>query len=78
MNEEELILNNLGLAYMVANKYKNKVGYYYEFEDVLQICYEGLVRAAKNYDDSRGVAFSTYACNVMQNHISNVIKHIYR
>ena len=64
-NVEKLILDNMGLAVSIASKFHNK--FKYEYEDVQQVAYEGLIRAAKKYDDSLEVQFSTWAYPIIQN-----------
>lgn len=53
------IEDNIGLVYTVANKFKhNKL---LEHDDIVGFGMVGLVEAAKRFDDSKGVKFSTYA-----------------
>ena len=75
---DELIVNNLKLAYSVANKYYPKVRNIYEYEDAQQVCLEGLVKAAKSYDNTKGSSFSTYAYTVIRNNLLIMPIHEYR
>ncbi|MFT8313210.1 MAG: sigma-70 family RNA polymerase sigma factor [Clostridium sp.] len=56
---------HIGLAKSQAGKlYKSfKLKDKYSFEDILQQCYLSLVNAAKNFDETTGNQFSTYAYN---------------
>ena len=56
---EELILSNLGLVRYLANKYVKSSSL--PIEDLIQEGSEGLIRAAKKFDPTRGTKFSTYA-----------------
>jgi len=58
---EDLILSNLGLARLVVRKCLNRFGPVVEADDLLQEARLGLIRAAHQFDPSRGVRFSTYA-----------------
>lgn len=65
-----LIADNLGLVYHVANKFMPcPKGYYYELDDLVSEGYIGLVAAAKNFNSSLGVTFSSYACKVIESRI---------
>lgn len=65
-----LIADNLKLVYHVANKFMPcPKGYMYEVDDLISEGYFGLVVAAKNFNPSLGVAFSTYACKVIESKI---------
>lgn len=67
--QEELVEKNMGLAYKVALQYYYKVQNVYEFEDAQQVCLEGLILAAKNFDNTRGINFSTFAFTVIKRHL---------
>lgn len=59
--------DHIGLAHSVARRmWLSRPWRYMEFSDVLQEALLGLCRAAKNYDPSKGVAFSTYATRAME------------
>lgn len=61
--DDRLITDNLALAKYVAKKYANAD---LEYDDVLQLAYEGLVRAARTFKQDKWVAFSTYAVTCME------------
>ncbi len=69
--DEALVLDNLGLARMVAHNYRNTG---VEFEDLEQTARIGLIKAAKAYDPSRGVKFSTYAVPVINNEMNMMLR----
>lgn len=50
--------SNLGLVYMVLERFKNSN---YEYEDLFQIGSIGLIKSIKRFDASFNVKFSTYA-----------------
>ena len=55
---DRLVEENMGLVAMVARRY---VGRGTDYEDLIQIGAVGLVKAAKRFDESRNLKFSTYA-----------------
>lgn len=55
------VTEHIGLAYYVAWKIYPKLNGKYEFEDLFQIACVGLLKARNNFDESRGIKFSTYA-----------------
>ena len=67
---EGLILNNQGLVYHVAHKFKSSLSNYrVSFEDVVGEGMIGLVKAAKKFEPERGFAFATFASLVITNEI---------
>lgn len=56
--QERLVLDNIPLAIHIAKKYKNSG---IEWDDLVSLCYLGLVKAARNFDCMRGSVFSTFA-----------------
>ena len=55
---DKLVTENMGLVSMVVRRY---MGHGTEYEDLFQIGAVGLVKAAKNFDASKNLKFSTYA-----------------
>lgn len=66
--QQELAEHNMGMAYALARKYGGDI------EENTGYALEGLVKAAKQFDPSRGLAFSTLAQYV----ITGSIKHGFR
>lgn len=64
----QMVIDNLDIAHKIANQYFKK-GNAFEYEDLRQICYLGLVKAARTYEVGHYTAFSTYAYKVIQNEI---------
>ncbi|PWM38513.1 MAG: flagellar biosynthesis protein FliA [Clostridiales bacterium] len=56
--KDRLVEENLGLVRMVAKRYR---GFGVEDEDLIQIGSMGLIKAARDFDESKQVRFSTYA-----------------
>lgn len=56
--------DNIGLAYGTAWKMVTKSPL--EFDDILSICFLGLIKAVQKFDPSKGFAFSTYAVSTMR------------
>lgn len=71
---DELIKNNIGLIYHIANKFLPcPDGYCYEMDDLISEGYIALVIAAKNYNPAKA-SFSTYACKVIESKIKSSLK----
>lgn len=68
-NENDLVINNMKLAYKIAYKYYQKFNSLMELEDIQSLCFIGLVKAAQTFKEDKKIAFSTYAYKVMQNEI---------
>lgn len=65
LTPEELFDSNYNLALWAARKFAWKE----DFEDVTQLAAIGLFKAARNFDQSRGIQFSTYAMYYMRKEI---------
>ena len=64
--KQKLAADNIALAHIVANKFKNTG---IEFEELKSLAYVGLVKAAKTFDPAKGYQFSTLAVKIMNNEI---------
>ncbi|MBE6786339.1 MAG: sigma-70 family RNA polymerase sigma factor [Ruminococcaceae bacterium] len=71
MNRENLINDNFGLVHACANKFRGRG---VEYDDLFQAGCVGLVKAADNFDFSRGFAFSTYAVPVILGEIRRIFR----
>lgn len=67
---DDLILNNLNLIYFVLKQ----LGLYEEHEEYYDIGLIGLVKAADDYDSSRGFTFTTLAIKYIRNEILTEIR----
>ena len=73
MNRNQLIEENIKLVYHVVNKYfKNCV--IMDRDDLVQEGSLGLMKAAEEWDETKGVKFSTYASNNIKWHIQNTLR----
>ena len=68
---EMLVTGNMGLVYMVARRYVSAAN---ELEDMVSLGKIGLVKAAKGYDEKRGIKFSTYAVYFIQGEITSFLR----
>lgn len=59
--KQELCIKNKGLVHKVANRYYKQYGNDLDYDDLVQIGMEGLIKAAERFDLDRDNAFSTYA-----------------
>ena len=71
INRENLINDNFGLVHACANKFRGRG---VEYDDLFQAGCVGLVKAADNFDFSRGFAFSTYAVPVILGEIRRIFR----
>ncbi|MBP1761604.1 MAG: polymerase sporulation specific sigma factor SigF [Firmicutes bacterium] len=63
--------NNIGLVYMVLERFKNSS---YEYEDLFQIGSIGLVKAIDKFDFAYNVRFSTYAVPMIIGEIKKFLR----
>lgn len=70
-DRENLIEENFGLVHACANKFRGRG---VEYDDLFQAGCVGLVKAADNFDASRGFAFSTYAVPVILGEIRRIFR----
>lgn len=68
---EKLISENYGLVHSCANKFRGRGA---EYDDLFQAGCIGLIKAAGNFDQSRGFAFSTYAVPVILGEIRRIFR----
>jgi RNA polymerase sigma factor (sigma-70 family) len=62
--QKQMVEDNIRLAYSTALKMVAKSPL--EYDDILSICFLGLIKTAQKFDPSKGFAFSTYAINTMR------------
>lgn len=60
-NVEDLVKNNMDLVKKAVYSIAKNLPKYIEEEDLMQVGYIGLVKAAQNYTGENGAKFSTYA-----------------
>ena len=68
---DSLVENNLGLVHSCANRFRGRG---IEYDDLYQAGCLGLVKASKNYDETKGFAFSTYAVPVILGEIKRLFR----
>lgn len=66
-----LVEQNLGLVYMIVNRFKNRG---HEMDDLQQIATIGLIKAIDHFDSSFGVQLSTYAVPVIVGEIKRYLR----
>lgn len=64
--KERLVTENIGLAHYIANRFQNTN---VDPDDLFSIACMGLWKAAKTFDESKNVQFSTYSTKCMTNEI---------
>jgi RNA polymerase sigma factor (sigma-70 family) len=62
--QQALVERNIGLAYKLANQYRRELGPA-DYDDLCSSCLMALTFAARRFDASRDVKFSTYATHVI-------------
>ena len=68
---DEIVVLNSPLVMMIARKY---TGRGCDIEDLLQLGNVGLIKAARNYNESYGVKFSTYAVPLIMGEIKRFLR----
>ncbi|MCI1955520.1 MAG: sigma-70 family RNA polymerase sigma factor [Oscillospiraceae bacterium] len=71
MDREQAVRDNIGLVHACARHFKGRG---IEYDDLFQAGCLGLVKAVGNYDESRGVRFSTYAVPVILGEIKRLFR----
>ena len=64
IEQKQMVEDNIRLAYKTAHKMATRSPL--EYDDILSICFLGLIKAAQRFDPSKGFASSTYAINTMR------------
>lgn len=67
----EMVEKNLGLVHSCANRFRGRG---VEYDDLFQAGCVGLIKAADNFDESRGFSFSTYAVPVVLGEIKRIFR----
>lgn len=68
---DEFISENLGLVHSLANRFRGRG---IEYEELYSAGCMGLVKAAKGFDETRGLKFSTYAVPVILGEIKRLFR----
>lgn len=71
MDSDRLARENIGLVHACARHFKGRG---IEYDDLFQAGCLGLVKAAGNFDENRGVRFSTYAVPVILGEIRRLFR----
>ncbi|MDR3186748.1 MAG: SigB/SigF/SigG family RNA polymerase sigma factor [Christensenellaceae bacterium] len=66
-----IIENNMPLIKSIVRRYRNRQ---IEYEDLIQLGTLGLIKAVKNFDETYGVCFSTYAVPMITGEIKRFIR----
>ncbi len=69
--KDRLVEENLGLVRMAVKRYR---GFGVEEEDLMQIGSVGLIKAARDFDESKQVRFSTYAVTKIVGEIKTYLR----
>ena len=76
---DAFIEQNLGLVHACAGRFRGRG---IEYDDLYSAGCMGLVKACDNFDESRGVCFSTYAVPVILGEIKKLfrdsVKHLFQ
>lgn len=64
---ENIVTENINLVYHMLQK----LGYYHNLDEYEDIAMIGLVKGAKSYDKSKGIALSTYLGTCIKNEVYN-------
>lgn len=70
-NRNDIVEKNLGLVHACAKRFKGRG---VEYDDLFQAGCVGLIKAADNFDETRGFSFSTYAVPVILGEIKRIFR----
>lgn len=70
---QDLCVKNKRLVDKYVNAYIKRYGYHLDFEDLEQVGFIGLLKAAEKFDVQKGLTFSTYAVHWIKQAISRDI-----
>ncbi len=70
-NEEKIIKDNIGLVHSCCKRF---VGRNIEYDDMFQVGCMGLLKASRDFDESLGFKFSTYAVPVILGEIKRLFR----
>ena len=70
-DRDKMIEDNIGLVHSIANRFKGRS---VDYDDLFQSGCVGLIKAVDNFDESRGIAFSTYAVPVIMGDIKRIFR----
>lgn len=66
-NQQQLVTDNYNLIYSIVQNIRTENLHHLDREDVQQMALVYLCKAAMKYDESKGIAFSTFATVVIKN-----------
>ena len=69
--QDILVEHNIALVKSIVKKYLNRGT---EYDDLFQIGCVGLIKAVRNYDESFGVRFSTYAVPMIAGEVKRFLR----
>lgn len=69
--ENRLVLDHLDLAETLAARFAGRGR---EREDLIQVAYLGLIKAARGFDDNRGAAFTAYAAPTITGELKRYLR----
>lgn len=75
MKNSELVVENIKLAYYMAQHWKRKA-YWMDLNELMSTAQFGLVKAAETFNDELGVPFGAYAGKCINNEILRLIRNI--
>lgn len=66
-----LVLDHLNLAKAIAARYS---AHAHDLEDIRQVAYMGLIKAARGYDEAKGVSFPAYAAPTIAGEVKRYLR----
>ncbi|WP_311212619.1 MULTISPECIES: sigma-70 family RNA polymerase sigma factor [unclassified Arthrobacter] len=69
--QDSLVLDHLNLAKSIAARYS---AHTHDLDDVRQVAYMGLIKAARGYDESKGVSFPAYAAPTIAGEVKRYLR----
>ncbi|MGP0224524.1 sigma-70 family RNA polymerase sigma factor [Paenarthrobacter sp. NCHU4564] len=69
--QDGLVLDHLNLAKSIAARYS---AHTHDLDDVRQVAYMGLIKAARGYDEAKGVSFPAYAAPTIAGEVKRYLR----
>ncbi|MGO4590462.1 sigma-70 family RNA polymerase sigma factor [Paenarthrobacter sp. 2TAF44] len=69
--QDGLVLDHLNLAKSIAARYS---AHTHDIDDVRQVAYMGLIKAARGFDETKGVSFPAYAAPTIAGEVKRYLR----
>lgn len=74
IDRDELVTENKKLVHFVANKFRHLINSSFDYDDLVQVGYIGLMKAADRFEKNGKAKFNTFAYSVIEGEIRNYLR----